>query len=693
MARVYYVAVDGNDQWSGTIPEPNGGRTDGPFASITRARDVAADLDNDDGAIRIEIRGGVYELDSPFRLEPKDSGSKAPTKDWNIQSGPGRSTTYAAYDGEEPVLSGGTVLTGWYEDTLGDEAVWVTKLPAVATGTWNFTQLWVNGRRASRPKYPKEGLFTMEEPLGEVVYEGNIHDTLFTGQDEFRYRAGDINNWKNVEDIEFVGLHYWIESRINFTEIDTKTRSVKLARKSRMRLTDDFDKEGAPYYVENVFEAFAEATAEAGTWYLDRPTGTLYYRPVPGENLDTASIVAPRLNRVIEISGTGDAYVHDIQFEGIAFSHTEWVPGREVETATPQAACHVGGAVHLERACDVRFESCEFSHLGSYGIEIAGGSHDVDVSRCTITDLGGGGVKVWHSFEAGDSVIGAGPDWNHTESCRRVRITDSVISFGGYRFHQAVGVLIGMCSGVQLLHNEIHDFDYSGVSVGWTWSYEEGHAYGNLIEYNHIYNIGRNMLSDMGGIYTLGVQPGTRLTHNLIHDVWSRGYGGWGIYNDEGSSHILVENNIVYRTKSNGYNQHYGEDNIIRNNIFAFGGEAQYSRGRLEEHTSFRFTNNILYFDSDGKVLAGSWDRISAVIDDNLYYNKSGKPLEFDGASLDVWQARGADNHSVVGDPKFRDPDSGDFSFLDESSARSIGFRPFDLSTVGPRPAKKRSNT
>jgi hypothetical protein len=189
----------------------------------------------------------------------------------------------------------------------------------------------------------------------------------------------------------------------------------------------------------------------------------------------------------------------------------------------------------------------------------------------------------------------------------------------------------------------------------------------------------------MGGIYTLGVQPGTRLRYNVIHDVQSRGYGGWGIYDDEGSSYILVENNLVYRTKSNPYNQHYGRENVVRNNIFAFGREAQFSRGRIEPHASFIFTNNILCFDTDGKVLAGNWQELAAVIDRNLYFNVSGQPLDFAGLTFEQWQERGADRDSLIADPLFRDPANGDFALAPESPAERIGFVPFDLSSVGPR--------
>jgi hypothetical protein len=678
MAVQYYVATGGND---GATGDPHA-----PFATVRRAQQAVRERRREGvlpEAAEIVFRGGRYELDEPVRLTGDDSGSPPRMRSWNIVAGPPRTVTYRAYDGEHPILSGGRTIHGFRPTTVNDVDAWVTRLPEVAEGKWYFTQLWVNGQRSKRPRLPERGLYTIEKPLGTVLWEGDVNEVLFAGQNEFRFSAGDLRAWKNVNDIEFVGLHYWIESRIPFADIDEKTRIARLQWSSRMRLTDDFSRGGAPYYVENVFEVLRTP----GQFYLDRPTGELYYIPRDGERIDNTDVVAPLLPQVLLIDGSSDAPVHDVWFRGIEFSHTEWVPGPEAKTATPQAACHLPGAVQVAGAYDVHFELCRFRGLGSYGVEICGGSRDVSVTKSTVSDLGGGGLKVWHSSpESTEPVMpGAGPDWRHSSTCRRIVISDNTISDGGHRFHQAVGVLIGKCTGVQLLHNSIHDFDYSGVSVGWTWGYEEGEAYGNIIEYNHIYNIGRGMLSDMGGIYTLGVQPGTRLRYNLVHDCVSRGYGGWGIYNDEGSSHILIENNVVYRTKSTVYNQHYGCGNIVRNNVFAFGGEQQYSRGRLEGHSSFSFTNNIVSFDTDGELLSGNWTDVKAEIDHNLYFNVSRKPLTFKGASIADWRERGADRHSIVADPLFLSPENGDFRLSEDSPALRIGFRPFDISGAGPR--------
>jgi hypothetical protein len=686
MSSEFFVSPLGNDRWSGLLAEPNTEGTDGPFATIGRAQKAARKFKKKgqmSAPVRVVLRGGFYSLKEPLTFTPEDSGSPAPKGEWNRVTGPERSVTYAAYPGESPVLSGGQRITGWKAAEVNGHTAWVAHIPEVKRGKWFFTQLWVNGKRARRSRLPKQGLYQIAEPLGQLVFEGDPTKVLFIGQDQFRYNGEDIQYWRNVKDVEMVALHYWIESRIPFEDVDTDQHIARLQWKSRMRLTDDFSKGGAPYYVENVYEA----VEEPGQFYLDRQSGDLFYLPRPGEKMDTAEVIAPRLPQLMHLQGDMKAgtSVANIVFEGVTFSHSEWVPGEERFTATPQAACHVPGAIVLHHAHDCRFINCAITHVGSYGIEIADGSHDIEVSHCNITDLGAGGVKVWHTFSGEPLGGGAGPDFYITANCNRVIIADNEIGDGGYRYHQAVGVLIGKCTGVQLVHNNIHDLDYSGVSVGWTWGYQEGFAYGNIIEYNHIYNIGRGKLSDMGGIYTLGVQPGTRLRYNLIHDVQSRGYGGWGIYNDEGSSHILIENNLVYRTKSNGYNQHYGENNLIRNNIFAFGKEAQFSRGRVEPHNSFTFTQNLLYFDNDGTVLAGNWTELNATVDRNLYFNVSGKPLKFAGQTFKQWQKRGADKHSVMADPLFADPAHGNFTLQSGSPAEQIGFTPFDLSTVGPR--------
>jgi hypothetical protein len=191
----------------------------------------------------------------------------------------------------------------------------------------------------------------------------------------------------------------------------------------------------------------------------------------------------------------------------------------------------------------------------------------------------------------------------------------------------------------------------------------------------------------MGGIYCLGLSPGTRLCYNRIHDVMSypTGYGGWGLYTDEGSTGILMENNVVYRTKDGGFHQHYGRENIVRNNVLAFScGRGQVVRTRSESHRSFTFERNIVYY-REPPLLGGNWGGEDGfVLDHNVYWRTDGTPPEFPGGlTLAQGQAKGHDPHSIVADPKFVDPERYDFRLQDDSPAPAVGFEPIEISTAG----------
>ncbi len=341
------------------------------------------------------------------------------------------------------------------------------------------------------------------------------------------------------------------------------------------------------------------------------------------------------------------------------------------------------GAVWAEGLRYSVFENCRFTALGNYGLELARGCQTNRIVRCEFSDLGAGGLKIGEPRirdQAAEQTRG-----NAISHCR--------IHDGGKLFPSAVGIWIGQSPDNHIVHNLIYDFYYTGISIGWTWGYGRALATNNTVELNHVHHIGVKsdgdgpILSDMGGIYTLSMQPGTTIRNNLWHDIAGVRYGGWGIYFDEGSSGILAESNLVYRTTHGGFHQHYGATNVVRNNIFAFARDHQVQRTRPEPHRSFAFVTNIVYFDS-GTLLTGDLSNDHYVFDWNVYFDArpDAKPdqLRVGPCTWEKWQARGHDRHSLVTDPRFVAPDKNDFRLQPDSPALKLGFRPIDLSRVGP---------
>jgi hypothetical protein len=287
-------------------------------------------------------------------------------------------------------------------------------------------------------------------------------------------------------------------------------------------------------------------------------------------------------------------------------------------------------------------------------------------------DLGAGGVKI------GETLIR--PDKN--EITNNITIDNNIIRDAGYVFPCAVGIIIFNASDNKLTHNEIANLRYSGISAGWVWGYAASPSKRNTIEFNHIHHLGWGELSDMGGVYTLGASEGTTVSNNVVHHIYSFDYGGWGLYTDEGSFGIVEENNLVYACKNSGFHQHYGKENIIRNNIFALNIRGQLQATRIEEHRSLSFTNNIIYFDK-GSLLVNNWSKFNVLSDYNCYWDTRTKDVKFTDKSFADWQKSGKDANSLIADPLFVNPAAFDFHFKSQIVAKKIKFVPFDYSRAG----------
>ena len=671
----------------------NGSSVEQPFTTLEQARDAIRDLRKNGGlkkSVTVYLRGGLYMRSEPFVLTSEDSG----TEEFPV--------TYRSYGEEKPVISGGIQVKNWASTQLNGNSVLVADLSNLAYK--HFEQLWVNSHRAIQARTPNKGYLRVPNNQGADTKEVRREKSY-----DFKYKAEDESHLEGSEDGGVaVVFNKWLEYHMPIDRIDRENKKI-ISSKMGGRAIENDD----AYYLEGG----RTMLDQPGEWFLDREEDKLYYYPMAGETDVVATI--PSLISVLRMDGDArsNEYIEHIQFKGLTFSHTTWILPRDVpESGYGQADIRMDGAVRLTGVRSSLFEECEIKAVGNYGLEISLGCSDIKILRCEIHDLGAGGILIGPKIRPRGKL---GPEEidkvelpevleDPADATGSIEIADSRIYDGGKYFHCAVGIWIGQSPDNHIHHNEIKNFYYTGISTGWTWGYGPSLARNNIYEYNHIHHIGglENgdgwVLSDLGGIYSLGNHTGSVLRYNEFHDIGAGKYGGWAIYTDEGTRNFLIENNLAYRCKHAAFNQHYGKDNIIRNNIFAFAKTSVVMLAKRQPHIDYTLTNNILL--SDGTpIYAGGYeynvDEENAFkADSNLIWSTTGDILGAQNRfpsrlyepdepvmSWEEWLSQGNDQHTLIADPGFKDPENGDFTLGENSPALKIGFKPFPLGVAGPR--------
>lgn len=662
-----YVSNDGNDN--------NDGSYEHPVASLQAAQRLARLHKTPTQGVTVWIEPGYYTLStagtpaSSWEFTPEDSGTTTAPISYVGTGDPG-----------SVIVSGAVPVRGWARNE-NNAHIWTASLPKGMEFTYT---LFADGQR--------------QTPARTGVLQYNA-----TGDYYIQYKPGQLDERpRNPTDVRLVLYETWTASVHQISGFIIEQRIVNF--------TNKFDKEwaaasGGRFYFENLLEALDSP----GEFYIDRLAGTVSWFVPNNGNPNEMLVVTPTVAELLTITGEPEhnRFVEHLKFVNISLMHSN-----ANYTACFATACNwqsgnfsVMGGVHVRGGRNIEFTDVVVAHVGGYGVWLEEGTFNNTLTSLHVYDVGIGAVRL--------GVGQAGSQHNPLLRSSGNSLTNSILEDGGYEILEGCGVLAQSVSQTDISHNIITNFYYTGVSLGWTWGYAATDMHNNSVTYNAINTIGKGALSDMGGVYTLGISPGSRVENNVVHSVNSFGYGAWAYYTDEGSTNYSYINNIAFNTKCAGHHQHYGMDNLLLNNIYAFVnvgdcdcGARNSQHGGANENcsaidpatgedmgqcSSFKLNRNIIRPVLGDSVCApvAPYAFLNCSVDLNVHWGAQPSSMTFPtnmtNNTFAEFQLLGKDVHGIVADPLFVNGIADEYTTLMPSSpALARGFQLIDISNVGP---------
>ena len=501
----------------------------------------------------LRLKPGVYRLSQPIVIRPEDESLSI------VATG-------------DVVISGAMSIKGWRRQGR----LWVADVPEFNGRPAEFRQLWVNGRKAVRARDVADF-----EQMNRIISVDKQKETIYVPANAVRKLATELKKG-NGKRAEMVLHEMWCIANLRIKDIQMMGDSAAVTfhnPESHVHFMHPWPspmvtpdgKHNSAFYLTNT----PGMLDEPGEWYLDTDAHRLYYYPLPGENMLTASVEAPMLENLVRVEGTPDRPVRNVLFQGIAFEHTTWLRPSLKGHAPLQAGMYmteaykirpqwrrpngdhgldnqgwVGrpeAAVYVNGAYGVVFKDCSFSHLGSTALDYHQYTSGGKVENCTFTDIGGTAILAGaFATEAHEAHLPYDPI-DRREICTGLTIKGNSISDAANEDWGCVGIGAGYVRGIVIEDNEISNVSYTGISLGWGWNQQPCAMADNRVRHNYIHHYARHMY-DTAGIYTLGCQPHTFIEENVVDSIYSPGYvhdpeHWFYLYTDEGSSGITVRNN------------------------------------------------------------------------------------------------------------------------------------------------------
>ena len=593
-----YVSLQGNDK--------NPGTKEAPFNTLNRAIKQAREWRRLNwpevaGGIYIRLEEGVYAQRNSLFLRPEDSGT------------PDSPTVICAVDGAHPVISGGVAVTGWKRGCNHPavpeklkQKIWSAEAPLIGNRRVETRQMWVNGHKVQRAaQFPDGGLermidFNSEEQTITIPVSQSVNPERL----------------QNAGQLEMIVHQRWAIAILRVKSIDAKDGQAVVRfhePESHLEFAHPWpqpviggEKGNSSFCLTNALELLDQP----GEWFQEYPSGTIYYYPQAGENMETAEVIIPALETLVTIDGTLSRPVKHIQFNGITFAHTSWMrpsfqghvtlqggfplldayklqePGlpekAELENQAwitrPETAIRVRGAEHID------FKHCTFRHLSSTGLDYEWAVTASSVEDCQFTDIGGTALLVGAfpdgGFETHIPFIPA----DVRELCSHITIRNNFISNVTNEDWGCVGIGAGYVRNMDISHNEVCHLNYSGICVGWGWTSLESGMCNNRIEANYVHHFARR-LYDAGGLYTLSNQPGSVMRNNRIEHLIEAPYAtndrAFYIYLDEATDGYTMENNWCPAERFDSNRP--GKKNVWKNNGPQVADSIKYKAGRIKQ--------------------------------------------------------------------------------------------------------------
>ncbi|MDD5603754.1 MAG: right-handed parallel beta-helix repeat-containing protein [Eubacteriales bacterium] len=544
-----YVSPDGND-------EKGNGSLRKPYLSLSRAMDEVGKLSlelsplsseasgasTDDASAADEIiiflRGGVHSLTHRLILKPEDLG--------------GFKITFKNYKDECPVLSSNIAVTGFspYRD-----GIYKASLQQGENGEYpKFRDLYIDGKRAvlartgSRdeymffPKtYDRKGMYVNPGILENIPLE-DLRPLELCLNVEWMSRRFRLASYSAQPD----GTVQVISDPYEWLLFDPLAEGYPAPPK-RPLLNN-------PYWFENHLSLLDEP----GEWFYDSTTGTVYYYPMPDEDINTIQVEYPMLESLVKIEGTPASRVSGITFEGIGFTgvtnnyasdhgHVECLFNAYIQPVKPENYAYSEGrheaAFYALYADDIVVSRCRFFELGSSAIFFREGCNNLVIDGNAITDVAMSGIEV------GDLFLSAPPH----KYCTNIRISNNYIENIGTDYRGSLGIFVTRINTLEISNNHLKHLPYTGIAAGYGYSRTANPVpvYKNIIRNNYVEDV-MYALNDGGPIYVTGlsflrdvISKNNRIYGNYVLSNASSFSGCRGIYFDGCTGDWVMESNVI----------------------------------------------------------------------------------------------------------------------------------------------------